>query len=492
MEGDSDFIAQVFEPKFHLAGLGRLVASERAPIYLMILSALADFRSEHELEPLNDDLYVRVVERLGEPYETTLFQQDITQLKEWGIILERIEKERLRGYRDNRRAKFRLSPVPQAMAFLAWIGDGLLHAEDGWDDARSHFDALMGVLNATTRTINKTSSAQLDDEVAEELIGSLLRLSMITQQITEGLTRLNLRLLRFTDAFVPDDETEALLDELRGFLERYLRKLSTQRAEAVGKLMTLASSKYRERWNTAYNRIQSQRTTRIFRQLRLPQIPVVAFTYLLRFYESDGQLDVLCRRILRSVRDVWGRLYRELKEARRRSHRLEDLQLLAEGLAKQSDCVAVEAIGEFMRPLICLRDAQVWDGDMLKARPPIPPERGENKKRLHQRPTLPSAPKPTDHPISSRKKRLEALAQWMKARGIGGGYLRFEPKEEGDFHRILELFCVGLLQQGRDLRHEPFHMRLTQQNGEEVFTLETGKAQMTLRTPMVTLEHCDE
>ena len=37
----------------------------------------------------------------------SLFKGDIRQLKEWELVTERIEKERLRGYRDNKRKKFR-------------------------------------------------------------------------------------------------------------------------------------------------------------------------------------------------------------------------------------------------------------------------------------------------------------------------------------------------------------------------------------------------
>ncbi len=487
---DGGLLKQVLEPRFHLAGLGSLVASERAEIYLTILSAMASFRAEHELEPLNDDLYGRVAEVLGESYEAVVFQRDVNQLIEWGIVRDRIEKERLRGYRDNRRAKYRLSPVPQAMAFLDWIGDGLLHAEDGWDDARSHFDALIGVLNAISRNINRTSTATLTDDIAEDCVGGVLRAAAITHDIAELLTRLNLRLLRFADKLTPDEETEALLEELRTFLNRYLRQLSARRTEAMAQLTKLTAQAYQKRWSGAYQRIQQleQRSSRLFRRIQLTDAPQTELLRLMRFYESGGQLDALCRRISKSVRDVWGRLYRELRETRRRSHRLEDLDLLVKAMAEQSDAACVTAVRELMRPLICPRDAQVWDEDTLKACPPSPPERGETKPRTRHRPTLPPKPKTTERPISSRQERLKALARWMAARGLGIGALHLAPQEVEDFHKLLELYCAGILQQGRDLRNEPFELKLVPTSGEETFTLETPEARLTLRGPASALE----
>ncbi len=491
MEKDnSDLIIQVLEPQFHLAGLGSLVASERARVYLIILSAMAEFRAEHELEPLNDDLYVRVSEMLGESYDVVVFQRDIHQLKEWGLLQDRIEKERLRGYRDNRRAKYRLFPVPQTMAFLGWIGDGLLHAEEGWDDARSHFDALIGVLNAVSRNINRTSTAMLTDEIAENLIGGLLRASVITHDIAELLTRLNLRLLRFADKLTPDEETETLLEELRAFLNRYLRQLSARRAETMAHLSKLTAQMYQKRWQGAEQRLRQieQRASRVFRRIHLTETPQTELLRLMRFYESGGQLDALCRRISKSVRNVWGRLYRELRETRRRSHRLEDLDLLFKAMAYQSDQACVAAVRDLIRPLVCLRDAQVWDEDTLKACPPSPPERGESKACARQRPTLPPKPKTAERPISSRQERLKELAQWMKNRGLGVGELHLKPEEVEDFHKLFELYCAGILQQGRDLRNAPFALKLVQRDGKEVFTLETSDVRLTLSGPVSTLE----
>ncbi len=88
--------------------LGQLLLAERAVVYVSILSALLEFRRNHELEPLHEDLYVALRDTLDAAYTSEHYNQDLRQLLDWNLIDERIEKERLRGYRDTRRRKFRL------------------------------------------------------------------------------------------------------------------------------------------------------------------------------------------------------------------------------------------------------------------------------------------------------------------------------------------------------------------------------------------------
>ena len=87
--------------------LGNMLSSERAAEYVACLRALAQFREEHEPEPLHEDVELKVCGEDADAFAVSAFKSDIRQLKEWGLVAERIEKERLRGYRDNRRTKFR-------------------------------------------------------------------------------------------------------------------------------------------------------------------------------------------------------------------------------------------------------------------------------------------------------------------------------------------------------------------------------------------------
>ena len=98
--------------------LGSMLASERAAEYVAILRALAEFRAEHEPEPLHEDVERRVCGEDAEAFASAAFKSDLRQLKEWNLVAERIEKERLRGYRDNRRAKFRYRMCDDAASFV--------------------------------------------------------------------------------------------------------------------------------------------------------------------------------------------------------------------------------------------------------------------------------------------------------------------------------------------------------------------------------------
>src|SRR5574344_1211328 len=103
--------------------VGHLLLSERAVAYVTILAALLGFRREHELEPLHDDLYAAVRAGLDGDgaYTPDAFNQDIRQLLLWNLITDRLEKERLRGYKDTRRRKFRYRLTDESAAFLLWL-----------------------------------------------------------------------------------------------------------------------------------------------------------------------------------------------------------------------------------------------------------------------------------------------------------------------------------------------------------------------------------
>ena len=87
--------------------VGNVLASENAPFYVAILSALADFRAGHEFEPLFEDVRDAVLGESPSQRQIDEFNADLKQLEDWKLVERRIEKMRVRGYRDNRRRKFR-------------------------------------------------------------------------------------------------------------------------------------------------------------------------------------------------------------------------------------------------------------------------------------------------------------------------------------------------------------------------------------------------
>jgi hypothetical protein len=90
--------------------LGSLFTSERVVFYLNILYRMLLFKRDYELEPLYDDIYSGVMvaqSTYDKEYDHDRFRGDLDQLAAWELVSFRIEKQRLRGYRDNRKRKFR-------------------------------------------------------------------------------------------------------------------------------------------------------------------------------------------------------------------------------------------------------------------------------------------------------------------------------------------------------------------------------------------------
>ena len=488
---EQDVIAACLEERFHLEGLGRLVASERAAFYLRILEAFDYYRHRHEPEPLNDELYFYVQPFADASYTAVMFQADLQSLKDWGLVSERIEKQRLRGYRDNRRDKYRFTPVPQAMAFLGWLGDGFLHCEEAWSNTQSRLEALLGVLHGLDRLLKASAGGELSEEAAESLTEYLAYAQKLTFEIAEALTRLNIRLTSFTAEYGSEEETTAVLEELRTFLERYIRRLGVQRRDVTELLAGLIEPSCAERLEAACALVADvwKRRRFLLRRVPLNDSPATVLARLTAFYEADGRLDRLCHRIAASVREVWGKLYRKLRDTRYRSRRAEDLELLARTLAEQPEgAVGADVFGALFRPVACLRDAHVWDEDMGSTLPPAPREIGKKARRMRRRVTLPERPESKDVPMTSRRQRLDALAAWMAAHGVGSGPLQPSPLETAeDLHRIFEIHAAGRLQGGRDLRGDPLGMRLEDTGARSVFAVSEAQADRRLETPSVTL-----
>ena len=106
------------------ANVGSLLLSERALFYLNILYRMLLFKRDYELEPLYDDIYygAQSAQSMLDPnYNQDQFRNDISQLSRWELVEFRIEKQRLRGYRDNRKRKFRYRLKNEATFFLEWL-----------------------------------------------------------------------------------------------------------------------------------------------------------------------------------------------------------------------------------------------------------------------------------------------------------------------------------------------------------------------------------
>ena len=152
--------------------LGNMLSSERAAEYVATLRALAQFREEHEPEPLHEDVELKVCGEDADAFAVSAFKSDIRQLKEWELITERIEKERLRGYRDNRRTKFRYRICDDAAAFVEWLGARRAYDLEpgGGDETGNLLDMQRSLVAELRRMLNRVDVQNLGYETAGDIL----------------------------------------------------------------------------------------------------------------------------------------------------------------------------------------------------------------------------------------------------------------------------------------------------------------------------------
>lgn len=168
--------------------VGAMFAAERAADYVAILYCLTGFRRNHELEPLRED----VIAACGMAPEE--FAPLMNQLLDWGLVESRIEKERLRGYRDTRLNKFRYRITHEAESFIEWLEE--LQREDLMPedvDPRGKMDDLLGTLRELERHINVFSGDACTNENARTLCHGLSRLEQVMDELSRSLSELDAR-----------------------------------------------------------------------------------------------------------------------------------------------------------------------------------------------------------------------------------------------------------------------------------------------------------
>jgi hypothetical protein len=448
--------------------VGNLLLSERAAWYVAILAALLAFRREHEPEPLHEDLFAAVCAALGAAtYTHDAFNQDMRQLLLWNLVTDRLEKERLRGYKDTRRRKFRYRLADEATAFLLWLEarrrDDL---EPSDTDTRDLLSELIGTLRETARLFNKTGAETLDYETARGVFYRLSRMHALTETVSQALGDFNIRLLGFAAGRYDAAEARTILSELERFLKQFLNRIHSLRTEITPEISKLRQARYTARWQACLALMQDEaRATSRLMRTRLPP-PERTLAALAAFYAAEGPLEQLCTRVNAAALLVWRKLYTHLRELERRSHRLEDLRArIAEIARLPANAVPAAYLAALLAPARMIGDMHFWD-ENEKA---IPPQPRWERQRLRDEPALWLSAKPRTSglpPQSLEETRLRALADWMAARGIApasdaaehrvsdGAFTAF-----GDFPRLLELARSGLL--GRGARLARLGYRLT-------------------------------
>ncbi|VGO17602.1 hypothetical protein PDESU_06201 [Pontiella desulfatans] len=439
--------------------LGHLIGAERSAFYLNILYGLLLFRRSHELEPLHEDIFQFVLPaqqvEADDGYDANAFNQDMRQLEKWELVTQRIERERLRGYKDTRRRKFRYRISNPALSFLQWLEDQLRAAiEPEGADTRNLLEEAAGGVRELQRTLNKIQKTKPDPDKARTATYQLSRIGHLALDINHSLADFNTRLVAFTLERYDIATAQAILNELQHFLENYINRIQILRREIVPELENLASPRFKPKWELCKTLMEDEikHSSMLMRGRTIPDARQ-EIDRLIRFYELGGQLDQLCARIRASAQSVWRKLYTHLRELERKSHRMEDLR---DRIAEMAACSGEHGFAGFINQLIAparmVADMHYWDA-AEKADPPQP---RQEQHTVRQAPIGYLKPKPKGDASSIRSlndEKIHRLRRWIEATHAElpaalsqGGYTGFS-----DQASLIELARNGLLGNGRNL-----------------------------------------
>ena len=400
--------------------LGSLLASERAVEYVAILRAFVKFREGHEPEPLHEDLAREVCGEDAAPDAESLFKGDIRQLKEWELVTERIEKERLRGYRDNKRKKFRYRLCEDAVAFVAWLAERRASdiSPEGGDVTGNLLDMQCSLLHELRRRLRTVEGNAVSYETAGDVLYRVEQMHAYVEATAKTLQALNLRLLGFGAETFDAEEAKAIVSELGVFLDRFGRRFGVLREEIAADLAELDREANGRRWTACVERLKTEAARfRHISSVRIPE-PRARLADARRFYGADGRLVSLMARVGDSARRVWSKLNARLRELERRNHRLEDLGARLADLAKlDENAVPYSWLRGLLETATLRGDAQVRpDGE--KSCAPLPKLSQKVRRERIVTWITPRRVGEKADVASIEQTRCERLKAWMRERGV--------------------------------------------------------------------------
>ncbi len=471
--------------------LGSLLTSERAVAYLNILYRMLLFKRDYELEPLYDDIYNGVQPAQitdGQEYNHDQFRSDVDRLTSWNLVNFRIEKQRLRGYRDNRKRKFRYRLTSETVFFLEWLEQRCLDdMQSRGNDTRDLLGETRGSLGELLRLLYTFRvGAEGQEDTARRVLFQLFKAGDLCQEISTGLADFNGRLLFFLVQHYQIDEVRRLIKEIEDYVDTFLKQTYRLRSEIIPLLDRLQQDHYLTKIRHCQEVMETERlrTPNLLQTRRDVQITTLP-ERLQAFFKEQGGLDRLLQRINTSSMQVWQKLRSHLRELERKNNRLQDIRYRIEEistLAAESSLVCF--FNELLAQPYCSFDPNYWNSEE-KAEPPKPQKRISTKTGF---PKLYLSPKKrTDKPVQSMDEaRLSILKQWIENKvhvaSGGAGQLSagtFDCFE--DFLRVLELAKAGLLVDGKRLARLNYALTAA----EKQFSLQI--AEQSLRCPEMSI-----
>lgn len=451
--------------------LGHLLLAERALFYVNILYRMLLFRRDHELEPLYEVVYdaVRPAQEALEgcvEYDHDQYRTDLNQLEDWELVTCRIEIDRLRGYRDTRRRKFRYRLTSECLHFLEWLEEtAQTDVERSEEDARDLLEEIGACLNELSRLLNVFGTSREKSDDPRRILHRLDRASSLTTEVNVRLGDFNAVLLSFVAHQYSIDEARSVLDELQNFVDHFLRHIRELRGEILEKLEALLESETQHALRAAADKLRQERlrAPHLFRRTGDLQVPDRIPFRLWEFFREDGKLDALSQRIHDSSIKVWRKLHAHLRELERRNTRLDDLRLrTAEIAALPEGQVPHRFLRELLAPAVMVGDPNYWD-EHERADPPRPRRRSTVERPPPRKP-LPRKKRRRGPVVSLEQARIQKLSGWIRG-VLGAGeepdgrpLSRGAYTEPEDFRRIMELSKAGLLGKGKRLHRVGYDM----------------------------------
>ena len=468
---DRGMAAELVEHRNH--NLGSLFTTERAPFYVTILYRMLLFKRDHELEPLYEDIYQAVLQPLENlektEYSPDRFRTDLDQLANWNLVSSRIEKQRLRGYRDNRKQKFRFRLSDEAASLLHWLEERLQDdLEERSNDARDLLGEVRGALGKLLRLLHGLHlNADGQEDSARRVIFQLGKADDLCQAITEGLIDLNGRLMAFLLRRYEADDVRIILGELDNYVQVFLKQTFGLQREIVPLLHRLHKSIMQDKLRFAFTVMEKERhLAPHLLQVRREASGLAIPDRLNRFFEDQGGLDHLLQRINGASLQVWQKLRSHLQELERKNHRLEDLRDRIGEIAGLDESVV--PVHFFEKLFSCGQgyfDRNYWDS-LEKADPPQPIRRISRKEKVIRAYIKPK--KKSAGPVQSMDEaRLATLEKWITEKVLpppaNGWVGKGNFAEFADFPRIMELAGAGLLDDGKRLSRISLLLQAEQQ-----------------------------
>ncbi len=316
------------------------LVSERAPHYLGLMYLMLALRRAHELEPLHEELWRRAVSgqrALDGGYWAESFAADLEQLEAWGAVGRHAEPLRIRGYRDNRRQRFRWHLTDDAVSMLEWIETRLADRHAGRaGDSRDRLADVLGQLRELARVLEAARKEGIDAENARRAVHLLGAVDDAVHEITRELLGFRGAMIEFAAR----PYQLASLKQILGWLERYvavyLARIETLRVEIVERLAHVALPRFRKALAEARARLLVEleslpRGLRGAGSLRGTDDLIDA---QLPFFAAGGGLATLCHKIEDSAREVLRKMSRHVRELKRRSARVAELRATIAELAR--------------------------------------------------------------------------------------------------------------------------------------------------------------